>query len=191
MDDRAMARGQKKAKEEGRTILWVDESGFYLLPSVVRTYAPRGKTPVLSVPLTRDHLSAISGITPYGDLYLSVQDRAYKSEDVVRFLERLLRHVPGLLTIIWDGSPIHRSKVIKGYLASGAARRIHLERLPGYAPDLNPDEGIWRYLKRVELRNLCCSNLGELRRELRLATGRLRYRRHIIKSCIKEAGYHV
>ena len=186
-----MARGQKKAEEEGRTILWVDESGFYLLPSVVRTYAPRGKTPVLSVPLTRDHLSAISGITPYGDLYLSVQDRAYKSEDVVRFLERLLRHVPGLLTIIWDGSPIHRSKVIKGYLASGAARRIHLERLPGYAPDLNPDEGIWRYLKRVELRNLCCSNLGELRRELRLATGRLRYRRHIIKSCIKEAGYHV
>jgi transposase len=186
-----MARGQKKAEEEGRTILWVDESGFYLLPSVVRTYAPRGKTPVLTVPLTHDHLSAISAISPDGNLYLSVQDRAYNSKDVVRFLERVLSHIAGLVTIIWDGSPIHRSKVIKDYLASGAARRVHLERLPGYAPDLNPDEGIWRYLKRVELRNLCCSDLEELRRELRLAVGRLRYRRHIIKSCIKEAGYHV
>ncbi len=186
-----MARGEKKSEAEGRTLLWVDESGFYLLPSVVRTYAPRGKTPILKVPLTRDHLSAISAITPGGTLYLCVQDRAYKSTDVVHFLEHLLRHAPGLLTIIWDGSPIHRSNVIKEFLADGAAKRIHLERLPGYAPDLNPDEGIWRYLKRVEMRNLCCSDLGELRRELRLAAGRLRYRRHIIKSCIKEAGYRV
>ncbi len=191
MGDRAVARVEKGAEEEGRTILWVDESGFYLLPSVVRTYAPRGKTPVLRVPLTRDHLSAISAITQEGDLYLSVQNRAYRGPDVVRFLEHLLRHVPGLLTIIWDGSPIHRAQVVKDFLSKGGAKRIHLEQLPGYAPDLNPDEGIWRYLKRVELRNLCCSDLTQLRRELRLAVGRLRYRRHIIKSCIKEAGYHV
>ncbi len=189
MGERAMARGEKGAEEEGRTLLWVDESAFYLLPSVVRTYAPKGKTPVLRVPLTRDHLSAISGITPAGDLYLCVQDRAYRGPDVVRFLEHLLHHVPGKLTILWDGAPIHRAKVVKEFLSNGASQRIHLEQLPGYAPELNPDEGIWRYLKRVELRNLCCSDSKELRRELRLAVARLRHRRHIIKSCVKEVGY--
>jgi hypothetical protein len=57
-----------KAREEERTVVWVDESGFYPLPAVVRTYAPRGQTPVLRAPLTRDHLSIISGITSAGRL---------------------------------------------------------------------------------------------------------------------------
>ena len=52
--------------------------------------------------------------------------------------------------------PIHRSRVVKNYLAAGAAERIQLERFPAYAPELNPDEGIWQYLKRVELKNVSC-----------------------------------
>ena len=75
------------------------------------------------------------------------------SGDVVAFLEHLLREVPGRLVIIWDGSPIHRSHVIQEFLAHGAARRIHLERLPAYAPELNPGEGLWQQLKGVELRD--------------------------------------
>lgn len=63
--------------------------------------------------------------------------------------------------MIWDGSPIHRSQTIKAFLAGGAAHRLHLERLPAYAPELNPDEGIWQYLKHVELRNLCCPTLWD------------------------------
>ena len=53
-----------------------------------------------------------------------------------------------------DGLPAHHGQVVKDFLSAGAAARIHLQRLPGYAPDLNPEEGIWRYLKRVELANL-------------------------------------
>lgn len=71
-----MAGAQKKAVEEERTIVWVDQSGFYLLPMAVRTWAPVGQTPVLRVKLTRDHLAAISGITPDGRLVMQVQDRA-------------------------------------------------------------------------------------------------------------------
>jgi transposase len=74
------------------------------------------------------------------------QERAFKSPDVVRFLKHLLRQMPGKLLIIWDGSPIHRGRAVKGFLASGAARRVRLEQLPGYAPELNPDEGIWKHL---------------------------------------------
>ena len=183
-----MARDQKKAEEEGRTLVWIDESGFYLLPGVVRTYAPCGQTPELRVPLTYDHLSVISAITPEGRLLLQVQERAYKGPDVVGFLKHVLRHIPGKLLILWDGAPIHRCQPIQDFLAAGAAERIHLERLPGYAPELNPDEGIWRYLKRGELKNVCCHDLPELRYELRLATARLRHKRDVIRACIRHAG---
>jgi transposase len=138
--------------------------------------------------LTKDHLSAISGITPDGQLFLLVEERALRSEDVVRFLRHLLRHLPGQLLVIWDGSPIHRGQPVKDFLASGGAKRLHLERLPGYAPDLNPDEGIWNYLKRVELRNLCCPDLVHLRRHLRSAAKRLRQKRRVIRACIRHAG---
>jgi transposase len=146
---------------------------------------------VLRLPLSRDHLSVISGITPAGRLLMLVQERAYKSPDVVRFLKHLLRHIPGKLLVIWDGAPIHRGQPVKDFLAQGGARRIHLEHFPGYAPELNPAEGIWTYLKRVELRNVCCDDRPHLRRHLRLATARLRHKRHIIRACAAQCGYHV
>ena len=189
MVGRALAGPQKKAKREGRTIVWVDETGFYLLPARVRSYAPRGQTPVLRVPLTRDQLSVIGAMTPDGRVLLHVQSQAYRSAHVVRFLRHLLRHIPGTVLVIWDGSPIHRSRTIKAFLASGGAARMQLERLPGYAPDLNPVEGIWQYLKRVELRNLCCHTLVELRAELRVALASLRHKRDVVRSFVKHCGY--
>jgi transposase len=141
----------------------------------------------LRVPLTRDHLSAISAITPEGRLYMKVQKAAFKGPDIVRFLRHLLRHIPGQLLIIWDGLPAHHGQAVKDFLKQGAAQRIHLERLPGYAPDLNPDEGIWRYLKYVEMKNLCCHNLPELRYELRKAAARLRHKTDVILACFNQA----
>jgi transposase len=134
---------------------------------------------------TRDHLSVISGITDQGRRFQMLQTAAYRSADVVRFLRQLLRQVAGRLLVIWDGAPIHRSHAIKDFLAARAAGRLHLERLPGDAPDLNPDEGIWQYLKHVELRNRCCRSLADLRTELRLAVGRLRHKRELIRACIR------
>jgi transposase len=184
-----LARVEKKAVSEGRELVFVDESGFYLLPAVVRTYAPAGKTPVLRSPLTRDHLSAISGITPTGGLFMKVQDHAFSSKEVVEFLKHLIRHIPAKILVIWDGAPIHRSKVVRQFLTEGGAQRIQLERLPGYAPDLNPDEGIWRHLKHVEMRNLCCRDMEHLKSEFRKATQRLRAKRRVILGCIRQPGY--
>jgi hypothetical protein len=137
-----VAGASSKAREEGRTVVWVDESGFYPLPAVVRTWAPRGETPILQALLTRDHLSVISGLTPEGQLLMQVQDRSLRAPEVVRFLRHLLRHIPGKLLVIWDRAPIHRAQVVKDFLAQGGAARLHLEQLPAYAPELNPDE--WR-----------------------------------------------
>lgn len=157
----------------------------------VRTWAPCWQTPVLTAPLTRDHLAAIGGITPQGRLFMQTQERAYHSEDVVRFLRVLLRKIHGKLLVIWDGAPIHRGQPIKDFLRHGAAKRLHLEHLPGYAPDLNPAEGIWNYLKRVELGNCCCPDLPALDLALRRAKERLRHKRTVIHACIRQAGYQV
>jgi len=153
-----------------------------------RTYAPAGQTPVVRECLTHDHLSAMSGITPKGKLHMTVQERSYKGPDVVNFLRHLLRHIPGKLLVLWDGAPIHRSRVVKDFLAKGAPDRVQLEQLPAYAPELSPDEGIWNYLKRVELKNLSCHNLSHLGRELRQAKERLRHKAHIIRAYIKQPG---
>ncbi len=168
--------------------MWVDESGFYLLPATVRTYAPRGQTPILRVPLTRDHLSAISALTEHGRLFMRVQRCAYRSHAVVRFLKHLLQHMHGKILVIWDGAPIHRSRVIKDFLSSGAAKRLQLERLPGYAPELNPVEYVWHYLKHVALRNVCCDTLDELQYELRLAVANLRHKRAILRNFANHCG---
>jgi transposase len=183
-----VADTQKKAEREDRTLVWIDEAGFYLLPSVVRTYAPCGETPILRAPLSYDHVSAISAITPEGQLLVQMQEVAYHGTEVVRFLKHVLRHTEGKLLVLWDGAPIHQGQALKEFLAAGGAKRIHLERLPGYAPDLNPDEGIWRYLKYLEWKNVVCHNCTDLRAELRLAIARLRHKREVIQGCIKHAG---
>ena len=157
------------------------------MPSVVRTYAPVGPTPIIREWYTRDPLSAISAISPGGTRYFHSQDHPINADDVVGFLEYLLREVPGRMVIIWDGAPIHRSRVIQQCLARGAAQRLHLERLPAYAPELNPGEGLWHQLKGVELRNVCCFNIPHLTHEVRDAVRRVRRTPHLITSFFRGA----
>jgi transposase len=183
-----MACTKKKAEEEKRTIVFVDQSAFYLLPMAVRTYAPVGKTPVLKVKLTRDHLSGMGAITSKGRIFMQTQDHSYKGPAVVRFLQVLTREIAGKLLVIWDGAPIHRCQAVKDYLAHGGAKRIHLEQLPAYAPELNPQEGVWNLLKRVELKNVCCLDVQHIQREVRRAKERLRHRKSVLCQCFAHAG---
>ncbi len=190
MAEPGLACTQKKAHGEGRTIVFVDESGFYLLPGVVRTYAPCAQTPVLRPVHTRDHVSVMSGITMDGRLYTMVRDDALDSLDSVVFLKHLLPHVADNLLVIWDGSPIHKGHV-NTFLAEGGARQIYLEQLPPYAPDLNPGEGVWHQLKHVDMRNLCCRSLAHLRTELGRAIKRLRRKPYLITAFFAEAGLSI
>ncbi len=155
---------------------------------MVKTYAPRGQTPVLQAPLSRDHLSVISGITHQGWLHTTVQDRPFRGRDAVRFLKHLTTHVSVRLLVLWDGSPIHRCQEVKAFLASPVGQGVHLEQLPPYALELNPDEGVWNYPKRAELKNVICEHLGQLSYELVKAIRRLRQKPHVIHACITQAG---
>jgi transposase len=141
------------------------------------------------VKLTRDHLSVIGAITPKGRIFMQTQGHADIGPDVVGFLKMLLRKIPGKLLIIWDGATIHRCQAIKDFLSAGGAERIHLERLPGYAPELNPQEGVWNLLKRCELKNVCCQDLEQVEQQLLLAKERLRHRKKVLLQCFAHAGY--
>ncbi len=138
--------------------------------------------------LTRDHLSVMGAITPKGGLYTLVRETALSGQESQLFLQHLLRHVAEKLLVIWDGSSIHRASEVKAFLANGGAKAIHLEPLPGYAPDLNPVEGVWDLLKDGELRNRCCWDLSHLATELGLAIRRLRSKPHVIQACFAGAG---
>jgi transposase len=186
-----LARSQKKAALERRELLFVDESGFYLLPGYVRTYAPMGHTPTLSVFQTRDHLSVMSAITPKGGLFTLTRTEALTGVESVLFLNHLHGQVCRKLLVIWDGSPIHRGVCVRDFLLNGGSKFVHLERLPAYAPDLNPDEGTWHYLKHVEMRNLCCLNLCHLRDQLSRAVIRLRRKDAVIRSFFTTAGLKI
>jgi transposase len=182
---------QRRARRERRVLVFEDEAGFYLLPGVVRTYAPEARTPVLRAKQTRDHLSVMGGMTPAGPVYTLARQESLNGLHTVEFLTHLLRVAGERLLVIWDGSPIHRRAEVKGFVAPTRGK-VWVEALPGYAPDLNPwDEGGWHHLKNVEMRNLACLDLEELHQEFHLAVGRLRQKPHLVQSFFAQAGLKI
>jgi transposase len=179
---------QRRARCERRTLVLADEAGFYLLPGVVRTYAPEGLTPVLREKLSRDHLSVMGGMTPEGKVYTLTRQESLTGMDSIEFLIHLGYVASDRLLVIWDGSPIHRRAEVQEFV-SGTRGGVRLEPLPGYAPDLNPwDEGGWHHLKHVEMRNLVCLDLEQLHEEFHFAVGRLRHKPHLVRSFFAQAG---
>jgi transposase len=179
---------QRRARRERRVLLFEDESGFYLLPGVVRTYAPEAQTPVLPELQTHDHLSVMGGMTPTGKIFTLARQESLNGLHSIEFLMHLRRVAGERLLVIWDGSPIHRRTAVKEFVSSTRGK-IWLEPMPGYAPDLNPwDEGGWQHLKHVEMRNLVCLDLEELHQEFHLAVGRLRQKPHLVQSFFAQAG---
>jgi len=149
-------------------VIFLDESGFFLTPTVRRSLAPRGQTPVLDCWDRRDRISAISCITlsprlgrPGLYFELLPVNETVHGEEVVAFLEQLRRQLRGPFTVIWDRSKIHsRSKAVKAWLAKHA--EVVVEDFPGYAPTLNPDEWVWSWTKYGRLSNLAAWDADEL-----------------------------
>jgi transposase len=152
----------------------------------VRTWSPKGQTPVLEFNFNWDKLSAIAGLS-WKSFYFRLYEGSITSERVVEFLGHLQRHVPGKLFIVWDGASIHRSKLIREYVA-GLHGNIWLERLPVYAPELNPVEYLWGYWKQHELPNLCARDLWQLSGWAAHGLRRIRRKRHrLIRAFWKQA----
>jgi hypothetical protein len=155
----------REAWQRSAYLVFLDESGFFLTPTVWRTLAPRGRTPVLEAWDRRDKLSAISCLTvsPAAGrpgLYFEVLPHNAHAEDVVAFLEQL-RRVLGPMTVVWDRNNIHsKAKLVKAWLVGKPD--VVVEDFPGYAPELNPDEGVWGWTKYGRLPNLAAENIDRL-----------------------------
>lgn len=154
------------ARERNAHLVFLDESGYMLTPTVRRTWAPRGQGAILDCWDRRDRLSAISCLTLSPrtsrlNLYFQILPYNVHGEDVVTFLRHLKRMVTGPLTVLWDRGPVHKkSKVVRAYLAKHP--EIVTEELPTYAPQLNPDELVWSWSKYGRLANLAADNTDEL-----------------------------
>lgn len=138
-----LAGHKKKTLARGAHLVFLDESGFLLLPHVVRTWAPRGQTPILKHFYRRDRVSVISALTLSPKkrrcgLLFRVHPRNIKSDEVVAFLRGLFRHLRGPIVLLWDRGLIHRGKAVKTLLSH--RQRVQEEWLPAYAPELNPAE---------------------------------------------------
>ena len=154
-------------------------------PTRVRTWAPRGQTPILQETFNWKSLSIIGGLALWR-FYYQIYAGSIKSLQVISFLRHLRRHVRGKLLLLWDGAPIHRSVLVRDYVASTRGR-IQIERLPAYAPELNPAEYIWGHLKTHEIANLIATQAWELGLEATAALRRMRRRRCIVAACYTQA----
>jgi transposase len=181
----------RQAWERSAYLVFLDESGFFLTPTVRRTLAPRGKTPVLEAWDRRDRWSAISCVTvsPIAGrpgLYFDLLDHNVHGEDVVTFLAELHRRL-GPVTVVWDRNQIHsRAKVVKAWLA--AHPDVVAEDFPGYVPDLNPDEGVWGWTKYGRLADLAASDKDELWDRVVDELIEVKFRPDLLRGFIRQTG---
>jgi transposase len=127
------------ALREKAEIYWGDETGMRSDHAAGRSYGRRGQTPVIHSSGRRFGCNMISAITNRGRLYFMVFGPEFKAPVFVRFLDRLVRQIRRRIFLIVDGHPVHRSRVAKAWLAKNE-HRLHVFFLPGYSPELNPDE---------------------------------------------------
>jgi putative transposase len=186
METLSLAGDKKKARRLKAHLVFLDESGFLLIPNVRRTWAPRGKTPVIYHRYRHEKISAISAVTVSAQrqrlgLYVHFHCCNITQTEVAIFLRDLLRHLHGHVVLLWDGGTIHKGDDVQRVLRRHP--RLRYEPFPAYAPQLNPDEWVWRHLKH-ELANGRPDNLDELMDTLCDLTRKARKRRELITSFV-------
>jgi transposase len=184
-----VAAHQKKTSRLGAHLVFVDESGFLLIPSVCKTWAPRGQTPLLYHRQRRDRISVISGVSVSPrrrrlGLYYSLHAKNIQHPEVCAFLRHLLRHLRGPVVLVWDNGSIHKGDAIRALCR--VFPRLHLYRFPSYAPELNPDEGVWKLAKQ-RLANGRPDTQRELWRHLRWSLDRIRRSPQRLRGCIRQS----
>lgn len=181
-----MAAGKKNAKRLGAHLVFADESGFQLTPTIACTWAPVGQTPTVHHFDRRDRVSAISGISvsprrQHLNLHFQLYTENIRQLQARDFLRALLRQIRGHVFVLWDGGNPHRGRLVREFCAR--TKRIHLHRFPAYAPEFNPDEGVWRLAKQ-RLANGQAHDLDELLAAVTGSLEAIRTNRPNLRACI-------
>jgi transposase len=138
----------RKAKRQGAEVFFWDESGFRADTVHGKTWGVRGHTPVVERPGQRQSVSAASAVTAQGAFWFCVYEGALNGELFVELLKKMMHRRRKAVHLILDSLPAHKRSIVSEYVASTEGR-LTLHFLPGYAPDLNPDELVWSHVKRT------------------------------------------
>ncbi len=189
MERHNLEEGKKNSARLGAYLIFIDESGFMLTPTVRRTWAPVGCTPIIHHHYANDRLSVISGISVsptrerLGLFGMFFWDNIAQ-EEVVAFLREVLRHLRGHVIALLDNGSIHKGAPIRDLC--GKCPRLHVEYFPGYAPDLNPDEAVWGLLKG-KLANGRPDDLQELAEQLGSEFRQIAQSQPALRGCIRQS----
>jgi transposase len=137
---------KRRAKRRGAKIFFSDEAGFQSDPVLGRTYGLKGHTPVVTTSGQRQSLNVISAVNARGEFWAVTYTGKLNAESFVVFLQNFMESQTGKIFLVVDGHPAHKANLLKTYLQS-LHGRLELHFLPPYAPDLNPDEFVWSYMK--------------------------------------------
>ena len=169
--------------------MFEDEFGLSYAEPVSFTWAPKGQTPQLKrITKFRREVSTMVGLTISGKIYKRHFEGSINAEKLLVGLEHLVRQIKGPFILIWDRSPTHRGKAVKAFLEQHP--NIHVEYLPAYAPELNPEEYCHGNVKR-RMKNAVLHSKGEIRCSLDQGFARLRKRPDILLSCFQHAGLKI
>ena len=138
----------RQAKAQGAHVLFWDESGFRADTVHGKTWGVRGQTPVVHRPGQRQSISAASAVSATGAFWFCTYPGALNAEQFVDLLKQMMRHRKKPVHLVLDGLPAHKKTCVRDYVAATKGR-LTLHFLPGYAPDLNPDELVWSHVKRT------------------------------------------
>jgi transposase len=138
----------RRAKKRGAEIYFWDESGFRADAVQGQTWGAKGQTPIVAVPGQRQSVSAASAVNAKGGFWFATYKGGMSAELFIAMLKVLMRHRKKPVFLILDSLPAHKAKIVQTYVAS-TNEKLELYFLPGYAPELNPDELVWNYMKRT------------------------------------------
>jgi transposase len=183
----------QRAHKRHAYIVFVDEAGFMLSPLRRRTWAPRGQTPVVKVSEPHGRISVIGAITispkraHFGFYFHLLPDNAtFHGDSVARFIEYVHHRLHKPIPLVWDAIAIHSAKPVRDYL--GTNRRIVVEPFPPYAPELNPVDNVWGYVKYHRLPNYASYSLEKLRKRITAELQRLQKRPDLLQSFFDRTG---
>lgn len=140
-------RLRARAKRIGAKLFFLDEAGVRSDQVLGRTWGLRGQTPEVPTSGQRQSVNAISAVTARGEFWFEIYTHRLNAAAFVELLRRFMRGRRNRVLLILDGHPAHRAKIVSDYVQS-LRGRLELHFLPGYAPELNPDEFVWNHLKR-------------------------------------------
>lgn len=157
---------QRRAKAEKALIYWGDEMGLRSDDQVGRSYGLRGQTPVIPGTGQRFGCNMISAVTNQGHLCFQVFEGTFKVKVFLGFLQRLMKQAKRKVFLIVDGHPVHRAKLVQAWREEHKDE-VEIIYLPGYSPELNPDEMLNQDVKQTALRQRRPKNVSELKADVR------------------------